>query len=86
MMLQDYAHRISCVQIHVLSLVLPEFEDLEESLVDFIFAVINPIDEVHVLFIPVFKFVVITRINHVTRFTNYELAEIVDKGTLPRLH
>ena len=63
-----------------------EFEDLEESSVDFVFAVINPIDEVHVLFIQVVKFVVITRINHVTRFTNYELAEIVDKGTLPRLH
>ena len=84
--LQDFSHRISCLKIHVLSLLMPEFKDLQESLVDFVFTEMHPIDEAHVLFAPVIKFFVFTRVTQVTRFTNYELTEIVDEGTLPRLH
>ena len=64
---------------------LSEFEDLEESLVDFVVADFHYIDEFHVVLAPVIKFVVITRSAHVARFTNHELAEIVDKRALPPL-
>ena len=71
--------------MHFLSLFvnLPDFEDLEESLVDFVVADNHFIDELHILLAPVIKFVVITRGAHVARFMNHELAETVDECTLP---
>ena len=64
---------------------MPQLEDLEESFIDFVVAVFHYIDEFHVLLAPVIKFVVITRVAHVARFTNHKLAEIVDEGALAPL-
>ena len=65
---------------------MPQFEDLEQTLIYLMTTSVHRVDEVHIFLAPIIQLIIVARCGiSVRRFSDHELTKLVDKIALRTL-